>query len=191
MRSRLALCLALFYAGAARGELYRCEDASGAVRLTRDPHGCANAVVQAPSASRPPASGAPAPDGEGIFPPRPTPAWEVMIELPELPDGEERALGLLGSAARHYSRATGAVSEMCTLEVWSFARPDQAERARAELARPGWWGRAADAQLVLAHGVRLERERGSRVELSAACESLAEAAHARALATLRTGRPVK
>jgi hypothetical protein len=128
-----------------------------------------------------------APAGEGPFPPRPGPAWEVMIELPEPPDQAERALGLLGSTARHYTRARGAVSEVCTVELWSFARPDQAERARAELVRPNWWGRAAGAQLVLAHGVRLERERGSRAELSAECARLAEAAHARALATLPTG----
>jgi hypothetical protein len=128
-----------------------------------------------------------APAGEGLFPPRPSPAWQLMIEPPELPDDAERALGLLGSAARHYTRARGAVSEVCTVELWSFARPDQAERARAELALPNWWGRAAGAQLVLAHGVRLERERGSRAELSVECASLALAAHARALATLRAG----
>jgi hypothetical protein len=184
---RLAVLALVLCAAAARADLYRCEDASGAVRLTRDPRGCANPVVQTPSASGPPAPAAPAPGGEGIFPPRPSAAWEVLIELPELPDAEERALGLLGSTARHYTRARGPVSEVCTLEVWSFGKPDQAERARAELARPGWWGRAAGAQLVLAHGVRLERERGSRIELSAPCERLAEAAYTRALATLRAG----
>ena len=130
--------------------------------------------------------GAPAAAAD-FFPPRPGPAWEVMVEPPELPDPEERALGLLGSAARHYSRARGAVSEVCTVELWSFAKPDQAERARAELARPGWWGRVAGAQLVLAHGVRLERSRGSRTELSPECARLGEAAHERVLATLRSG----
>ncbi|HKA13383.1 MAG TPA: hypothetical protein VKH41_00070 [Myxococcota bacterium] len=106
------------------------------------------------------------------------------MDRPEEPDAEERALGLLGSATRHYTRARGAVSEVCTVELWSFAKPEQAERARAAVAQPTWWGRAAGAQLVLAHGVRLERKRGSRAELSADCSALAEAAHARALATL-------
>jgi len=128
-----------------------------------------------------PASGA-----EEMFPP-PEPGWQMIIEAPELPDADERALGLLGSAARHYTRARGAVSEVCTIELWSFAKPAQAERVRAELERPDWWGRTAGTHLVLAHGVRLERERGSRSELSSPCTRLGEAAHARALATLRTG----
>jgi len=111
----------------------------------------------------------------------------VLIDPPEEPDAEERALGLLGSASRHYTHVRGAVSEVCTVELWSFAKPTQAERVRAELERPDWWGRVAGTHLVLAHGVRLERERGSRTELSAECVRLGEAAHERALATLRGG----
>jgi hypothetical protein len=122
---------------------------------------------------------------DAIFPAAPSRAWEVIRDRPETPDPEERALGLLGSAARHYSRARGGVSEVCTVELWSFAAPAQAERARAEVAQPTWWGRVAGAQLVLAHGVRLERGRGSRDDLSPECAALGEAAHARALATLR------
>jgi hypothetical protein len=124
---------------------------------------------------------------EDLFPPAPSGAWEVMIDPPEQPGAEERELGLLGSAARHYTRARGPVSEVCTVELWSFAAPAQAESARAAVAQPNWWGRTAGAQLVLAHGVRLVRERGSRSELTAECTALAEAAHARALATLRAG----
>jgi hypothetical protein len=120
-----------------------------------------------------------------VFPPAPSRAWETLTEAPEVPDDAERELGLTSSVARHYTRARGTVSQVCTVEVWSFARPEQAERARVEVAQPNWWGRAAGAQLVLAHGVRLQRERGSRNELSADCTRLAEAAHALALATLR------
>ncbi len=122
-----------------------------------------------------------------IFPPAPSRAWEVLTEAPELPEDAERALGLIASVARHYTRARGPVSEVCTVELWSFATPAQAERARAEVAQPYWWGRAAGVQLVLAHGVRLERRRGSRAELSADCTGLALEAHARALATLGAG----
>ena len=122
---------------------------------------------------------------DAIFPPPPSRAWETISDRPEIPDPAERARGLLGSAARHYTRARGPVSEVCTVELWSFATPAQAEGARAAVAQPTWWGRAAGAQLVLAHGVRLDRARGARDELSPECVSLAEAAHARALATLR------
>ena len=126
-------------------------------------------------------------DAEEFFPPSPDPTWQVMIDPPDVPDAEERALGLLGSAARHYTQVRGAVSEVCTIELWSFAKPAQAEAVRAELERPDWWGRVAGTHLVLAHGVRLERQRGSRSELSPACVQLGEAARAKALATLRPG----
>jgi hypothetical protein len=122
---------------------------------------------------------------DAIFPPPPSRAWEVIVDRPEAPDAGERALGLRSSAARHYTRARGAMSQVCTVELWSFAAPAQAEGARAAVAQPTWWGRAVGAQLVLAHGVRLDRARGARDELSPECVSLAEAAHARALATLR------
>ena len=121
---------------------------------------------------------------DALFPPAPSRAWQVITEQPEKPDDDERALGLRSSTARHYTRARGAVSEVCTVELWSFAAAAQAESARAAVAQPTWWGRVAGSQLVLAHGVRLERGRGSRQELSPECITLGEAAHARALATL-------
>jgi hypothetical protein len=123
--------------------------------------------------------------GDAVFPPPPNRAWQVLSERPEAPDDAERELGLRASTARHYTRARGAVSEVCTVELWSFAAAAQAESARAAVAQPTWWGRAAGAELVLAHGVRLERGRGSRDQLSPECIALGEAAHARALATIR------
>jgi uncharacterized protein DUF4124 len=190
---RAALCIAsaAAIAVAAQAEMYRCVEPGGAVRFTSDPRACGRAAVHEPAPDRwlgdaPAAPAAPAGErATGIFPPPPS-RWQVLVDPPESPDDEERALGLLGSAARHYTHAHGAVSQVCTLELWSFAQPIQAARARDEIAQPGWWGRTAGAQLVLAHGVRLERNRGSRPELSADCRALAEAAHARALATLRT-----
>jgi hypothetical protein len=188
---RVALGLACGVAIAARAEMYRCEDPGGTVRFTSDPRGCAQPIAHEPPKGRwvdAPAAPAPkSPAPSEVFPPAPSRAWETLIEAPELPDDEERALGLIATVARHYTRARGPVSEVCTVELWSFASPEQAERARAELAQPSWWGRTAGTELVLAHGVRLVRERGSRNELSADCTALAEAAHARAVATLRAG----
>jgi hypothetical protein len=184
-----AIGLLLAWSLAARAETYRCEDANGAVRFTSDPRGCAQPAAHEPKPDRwigVPAKPAPAAASvREAFPPAPSRAWEVLTEAPELPDAEERELGLIASVARHYTRARGPVSEVCTVELWSFARPEQAERARAEVAQPSWWGRTAGAELVLAHGVQLERGRGSRNELTSACTALAEAAHTRAAATLR------
>jgi hypothetical protein len=187
---RLALSLACAGALPARAEIYRCHDPGGAVRFTNDPRACAKPVAHEPVPGRwlaAPAEAEPAPTSPtppDVFPPAPSRAWEILRDPPEIPDAEERALGLIASTSRHYTRARGAVSEVCTVELWSFARSEQAERARAEVAQPGWWGRTAGPELVLAHGVRLERGKGSRAELSAECSALAEAAHERALATL-------
>ena len=73
------------------------------------------------------------------------------------------------------------------LRLLLLEREAQAESARAAIARPDWWSRSAGPLLVLAHGVRLVRARGSRSELGADCTALAESAHARALATLAGG----
>jgi len=130
------------------------------------------------------------PDLAAVFPPlrTATAGWEVIDELPETPaDPELRALGLRESAARHYTRARGPVTEVCTIELWAFAQPDQAQAAGEALAQPTWWARSAGSLLVLAHGVRLERQVGSRTRLVAGCKTIAEATHARALATLPGG----
>jgi hypothetical protein len=191
MARRAALGLVLAGAIAARAETYRCEEPGGAVRFTSDPRACGrDAAHEVPPDRWLGAPAAPAPSGVrafDVFPAPPNRTWEVLVDPPERPDAAERALGLQGSAARHYTRVRGAVSEVCTIELWSFAQPDQAEQARAALVKPAWWGAVAGARLVLAHGVRLERGRGSRAELSADCAELARAALARALATLREG----
>src|SRR5688572_30783798 len=126
MWRRCALGLLCAWATAARAEVYRCEEAGGAVRFTSDPRGCAQPSVHAPKpAGWIDAPATPAPGGTTVpepFPPAPSSAWEVLTEAPELPDDEERALGLLASVARHYTRARGPVSEVCTVELWSFAR---------------------------------------------------------------------
>jgi hypothetical protein len=126
---------------------------------------------------------------DAVFPPAPGGAWQVMSERAQPPDSEERALGLRTSVARHYTRARPGGSEACTVEIWWFERETQAEAARAAIAQPHWWGRSAGPLLVLAHGVRLDRARGSHSEQSAECTALAESAHARALATLAAGGP--
>jgi len=197
MARRVVLTLALAGAVAAQAETYRCDEPDGSVRFTSDPRRCERPIVHEPQRDRfavPPAEPAPAAraplgaaDLAALFPP-PHPGWQVIGELPETStDPELRALGLRDSTARHYTRARGDVSEVCTIELWAFAQPDQAVGAGAALAQPTWWARAAGSLLVLAHGVRLERQVGSRTELVAGCEAIALATHARALATLPGG----
>src|SRR4030095_12178071 len=118
MRKRLALALVCAWSLAARAEVYRCEDPSGAVRFTSDPRGCAKPSVHEPPGSRwvdaPAAPASSSPPPSEVFPPAPSRAWETLTEAPELPDDAERARGLIASVARHYTRARGPVSEVCT-----------------------------------------------------------------------------
>lgn len=182
-----------------RAEIYRCEDAGGGVRFTSDPAECEHPVEHTPrgaaealepaapsrDASAPPgdrhAGEAPEPDLGALFAPVDPAAWEVIDAPPEPEnDAELRAAGLRVSRARHYTRALGPVSEVCTVEIWAFARPAQAAAADAGFERKGWQHYVAGSLLVLAHGVRLERKVGSREGLVPGCVHLAEATRDRA-----------
>lgn len=194
------LALGAVVALSARAEIYRCEDADGTLRFTGDPTACERAVEHVPRGSlqRPGASG-PGTDPEkgqardagrrlgsadldALFAPVAPSAWEVLREAPESaagwPDLRER--GLRGSQARHYTRARGPVSEVCTVEIWLFESAAQAAAAGASLEREDWYRRAEGALLVLAHGVRLERHVGSREGLVPGCADLAERTRERA-----------
>ncbi len=184
----------LALAAAAPAETWRCEEPDGSLRFTDDPGGCEAPVAHTPRrdlvTADPPESHAddPAPRASGAAPDlralfAPAGAWEVVEEPVAPPD--DPALhdqGLRASLARHYTRARGPGSEVCTVELWAFAAPAHAAAVRGALAPPGWWVRDAGALLVLAHGVRLERGVGSRSGLVPGCTALAEATRARALA---------
>jgi hypothetical protein len=189
-------CLALL-AAAGHAEMYRCIDAAGRGRFTDDPSACAEAVaidsrrelIRTPSAAQEPA----APSDEGVaerndppdltrlFPPVGD-AWEVVNEAPEVPDPTLHGQGLRASVARHYTRARGPVSEVCTVELWAFENADQADAVATTMAEPGWKILHADTVLVLLHGVRLERGVGTRRGLVDGCAELGERTRVRAAA---------
>lgn len=202
MAVRAWLALALLAASAARAEIYRCEEADGGIRFTGDPSQCRSPVVHTPdgsgltldpgAATGDPEETVPSDADEAPAPPLSGSAlqallpsaggsWEAIDEPPESArDPQLVAHGLRASVARHYTRARGPVTEVCTVEVWSFERASQARAVQSALGEPLWWKRSAGALLVLAHGVRLERQVGSRHGLVPGCESLAESARARA-----------
>jgi hypothetical protein len=78
-----------------------------------------------------------------------------------------------------HDRARGAVSEVCTVEIWSFASPERARAAHASLDLPREWSRPSGTLLVLARGIHMERDVGSRRELVPGCRDLAESVEAR------------
>ena len=105
-----------------------------------------------------------------------------MVEEPLDPEADPvlRARGLRMSVGRHYTRFRGRVSEVCTIELWSFDEAAQAAAAGASLGRPAWWIQSDGALLLLAHGVRVERGVGTRHGLVPDCVAMAEAARQRA-----------
>lgn len=198
MRGAGWLALGVLLAAPLRAEIYRCEDADGALRFTGDPAACERAVEHAPRGAlqRPGADGEPpaaerspagaghrlgSADLEALFAPVPDGDWEVLHEAPSAASAAERSeRGLRGSQARHYTRARGPVSEVCTLELWLFDSAARAAAAAAGFEREGWIRHAEGALLVLAHGVRLERHVGSRRGLVPGCAALAERTRERA-----------
>ena len=173
-------------------EIYRCRDGAGSVRFTSDPRACPGAEAVKPDPDRVvtvPTPAAPAPRTEEpapidasrlahLLPPTPR-GWEPTYEAVAVErDPTLRAQGLRASVARHYGRWYGAVTEVCTVELWSFASAAQARASLAALDLPRGWKRVSGTLLVMARGVRLERGVGTRHGLVPGCQRLAESVDA-------------
>ncbi len=186
MRRAFLIGLVLLGAAPAAAEIYRCRDANGGLRFTSDPRGCPGAEPIAPETERvathpaPPVAPAepapvaiPAADLSRYLPPTPR-GWEPTDEAVAIErDPAFLAQGMLASVARHYGRARGPVTEVCSVELWSFASAEQAAAAEAGLDRPRSWTGVSGTLVVIARGVRLEREVGSRRGLVPGCRELA------------------
>ena len=189
---RLLLTTAIvLLASSGSAEIYHCADSSGRSSFTNDPTTCAQPVPIPPlreiTRQSPPARRAGATPGAGdaakvvpnldaLFLPAATVAgeWEVIREAPEIPDPELRSHGLQVSAARHYTRYRGPVSEVCSVEIWAFDHSSQARAVADSLDRNDWRILHAEEILILVHGVRMERGVGSRRELAKHCAVLGE-----------------
>jgi hypothetical protein len=196
-----AVGIALLATQAGSAEIYRCaDDDAGTPRFTSDPHGCPGAQLVPldpdrlvkPSAAPPADTSSAAPSAAidtarlADFLPTAPRGWEPTHEAVAVErDPSLRAQGLIASVSRHYGRARGAVTEMCSIELWSFARADQALAAHAALDRPESWKQVSGTRLVLARGVRLERRVGTRHGLVPGCRELAESVDGRARTTPR------
>jgi len=178
------LAAALFvvaWAAAGRAEMVRCEDAAGRLRFTDDPSRCAAAEAYTPDPGRLQRAPVRAPaqaagrvaDLAALLPAAP-PGWEAIPEALDVErDPELRAGGLLASVARHFGRAVGPVSHLCTVELWSFASAGQARVVQASLGSSGDGSRVVGPLLVLARSVRMERGAGTSRALTGECRALA------------------
>ena len=108
--------------------------------------------------------------------------WDSMRETPANPadDPELRAAGVRATHSLHYTRPRQGGSEVCSLEIWSFATPEAARRARAGMGQPGWRDALRGNLLMMSRGVSLSREDGFRPGLLPECHRLADLTEARA-----------
>jgi hypothetical protein len=203
-RVPLVLC-ALLAAGAtgAGAELYRCEAADGSPYFAGSPHACRGAVrhplrhrIQRAEAPAPPAAptGAPvrardlAPLLLGVAEVRP--GWEVVREAPVDPSGDPDLVrwGVSAQRARHYTRDLAGTTEVCSIELWSFATTEQAAAAAAGFSYPGWRIAREGEILLMVRGVRRPPGGAPERGVFAACEVLAERTRARLAAAGRPSR---
>lgn len=179
VRCTLALLTALI-AQVANAEFYRCTAPDGAIRFTDDPTTCRDAApyvprraLQRPTAPVAPNPAAHAPPGSrwrgtraellSLLPPSPQ-GWEGIEEAPSDPRGDPDLWGngVRAMAARHYTRALGAVSQSCSVEIWAFEKIEQAQRGERLLAQPEWKLHREGNLLIMLRAVILQREREPR-----------------------------
>ncbi len=111
-----------------------------------------------------------------------TPAWEIVREGAEdvSRDPDLVRAGVRERSALHYTRARGARSEVCSVELWSFADAQRAERAERMLPRDAARVERIGPLLVSLRAVTLVRQRGSSHALFPDCAALGEQIQARA-----------
>jgi hypothetical protein len=202
----LLAALVLLATPAAAGEIFRCVDEDGNVRFTNDPSRCAAASrhepkreIQRPREPLPgvepdadAAAGSPSPwRGTraallALFEPAGA-DWEIVDEAPSDPseDPDLRANGVRALAARHYTRARSANSQVCSVEIWAFEDAKRAALVRAGLERPGWRFHHEGSLLVMLRGVNFQRGRGFEKGMFPDCERLGERIRARVAARTR------
>jgi hypothetical protein len=113
--------------------------------------------------------------------------WDTVAETPTDPaaDPDLRASGVRAVHNLHYTRPIPGGSQVCSIELWAFHTPEQAQRARAELAREDWYFSLQGDLMLMARGVTLERGRGFRPGLLPECRRLAGLIEARAATSMR------
>jgi hypothetical protein len=102
--------------------------------------------------------------------------WDSVREAPSNPadDPELVASGVRATQSLHYTRARRGGSEVCSMEIWSFATAAAARRAQAEIAQPGWYLVQRGNLLMLSRGVSFSRVDGFRPGLLPECHRLAD-----------------
>jgi hypothetical protein len=106
--------------------------------------------------------------------------WESVRESASDPadDPELRGAGVVALKSLHYTRPQPGGSDVCSLEIWSFASGAAARQAQASFERPAWRFDLRGNLLLMSRGVTLRRGEGFRPGLGPACHRLADLAEA-------------
>ena len=102
------------------------------------------------------------------------PGWDSVPETASDPDPDLADAGVVAIRSLHYTRRREGGSQVCSLEIWRFAGPEAARRARAQIERDGWRIDLLANLLLMARGVTLSRSHGFRSGLLAECHRLAD-----------------
>ena len=174
-------------------DVFQCVDEHGALRFVDRPEACEEAELHEirgwvegvretkrlqPGAELP-ASGAPlARDlGELLLTARQAgPGWEVVTEAPSQVGGDSdfASWGVRAQLARHYTRQSRGLGQVCSIEIWSFKSVYDARVAAEHISYPAWQIDREDEMLVMIHGVTLAIEGQPQRGVFPACKQLGE-----------------
>jgi len=202
IRACLLVLLAIA-AGAepAKSDLFRCVEADDSLSFVDRPELCAQAKphplrgrvesVPAPAAS----SGSPVSPADGGDP---SPelrleqvllpadqvrgAWDVVEEAPAHTERDPDLVrwGVRAQRARHYTRQSSGVVQVCSIEVWGFANVQLARRAHENFAYPGWQIVREGSLLLMSRGLTRTPGESARRGVFAACQEIGERIRERA-----------
>lgn len=119
------------------------------------------------------------------------PGWEIVTERGEdaREDPDLVRAGVRERLGRHYTRARGARSEVCSVELWSFANAERAGRAERMLPQDAARVQQIGPLLISLRAATLVRRRGLTPGLFPDCVALGDRIQARARRALGGGRP--
>ena len=117
--------------------------------------------------------------------------WDSVRESPANPadDPELHAAGVRAAHSLHYTRPRQGGSEVCSLEIWSFATPEAARIARSGIGQPGWRYALRGNLLMMSRGVTFSRAEGLRPGLLPECHRLVDLTEAGAREQLGCPEP--
>jgi hypothetical protein len=202
----IRMCALVFLAIAsgvetAKSDLFRCVEADGSLRFVDRPEVCAKAKPHplrgrmervptsgaSPESSVPPAEAAHASRElrlEEVLPAanQVRVTWEVVKEAPGDPiqDPDLVRWGVRAQLARHYTRHSGGLIQVCSIEVWGFENAPKARTAHENFAYPGWQIMREGSTLVMIRGLTRTPGEPSRRGVFAACQELGERSRERA-----------